>query len=789
MSGINARHGMSGPLRDRHTVSGRVQGVGFRPFVYRLAVREGLTGFVLNAPEGVVIEVQGPQEALDRFAVALRDELPPLAMLVTQDRQAADPLPEESGFSIRATRQGEGHHVLVSPDVAVCPDCLADMADPANRRHDYPFTNCTNCGPRYTITRSLPYDRATTSMACFPMCPDCQAEYDDPMDRRFHAQPNACAVCGPRLWLTDASGKRLAEGQAALDAAARQLARGRVLAMKGLGGFHLAVDACNPDAVDALRTRKNRPDKPLAVMVPDVETLERLARVDQEERAMLSGQERPIVLVPLNPDHPLAPGISPDTAELGAMLPYTPLHHVLLARFRTGAPDLPAPAVPALVMTSGNASSEPICLGNREALARLGGIADVFLLHDRDILVRTDDSVVRYLDLPDGGRGVQFLRRARGFTPSPVFLDRGGPCVLGVGPELKNTICLTKGDQAFLSQHIGDMHNLETAAFHKEVVAHLADILRVTPQTVVADLHPDYLSTRYALEESGLPVLRLQHHFAHVFALLAEHRLDQPVLGIALDGSGYGLDGTIWGGELLYVDPRNVTMRRVGHFAPVRLPGGEAAIRQPWRMAVSCLHALGRDPLAEGWPWLAGREQAATLVRSMIDKGVNSPVTTSCGRLFDAVSALAGLCGQINYEGQAAIRLQQAQDPAETGAYALTAREDGQGMLVLDTLGLFGRAADDLLDGASPGAVAARFHEGLARGLADAARNLCARLGVTRVGLSGGVFHNATLSVRLAGLLNAAGLTPLIHAQTPPGDGCIALGQAFYGVLQGDSAE
>jgi hydrogenase maturation protein HypF len=813
---------MSASERDRHVVIGRVQGVGFRPFVYRLARDRSLAGFVLNAPEGVIIEVQGQRRELDAFARDLTGKLPPLAMIVEHSREEIPAVPGEGGFSILASTAGQGHHVLVSPDIATCPECLADMVDQANRRHRYPFTNCTNCGPRYTITRSLPYDRAVTSMACFPLCPDCLAEYQDPLNRRFHAQPNACPACGPTLWLADPKGKKLAVSAKTLDMAAKALKDGKILAMKGLGGFHLVADAANHEAVAELRRRKSRPSKPLAVMVPDIETLAELADVWPAEAGMLSGRERPIVLVRLKPGHRLAPDVSPDTDQLGAMLPYTPLHHVLLAAFREFGAD---PA--ALVMTSGNLSSEPIALGNREALARLKSIADLFLLHDRDILVRTDDSVVRFLrqgqaagrDLPTSPdtafiqdeaalpARLQFLRRARGFTPSPVFLPAKGPSVLGVGPELKNTVCLTKGDQAFLSQHIGDMQNLETAAFHKEAVAHLERILHVRPEAVVADKHPDYLSTRWALEESGLPVLRLQHHFAHVFAVLADTGLHEPVLGLALDGSGLGDDGTVWGGEFLYVDPVSLDMRRVGHFSPVRLPGGEAAIRQPWRMALSCLLALGRDPLAEGWPWLKGREQAAGLVAAMVEKGVNSPVTTSCGRLFDAVSALAGICLETSYEGQAAIRLEHVQALADAGEYACALVEgpgaslapgrehggtDESGGLaapaVLDTMGLFGQAADDLLRGANPGVVSRRFHMGLSRGLADAAASLCARLGTRQVALSGGVFLNRTLSATLPGMLRAKGLIAREHAQEPPGDGCISLGQAYFGQLALKSA-
>jgi hydrogenase maturation protein HypF len=763
--------------RDRHVVVGRVQGVGFRPFIFRLARQYGLAGFVLNAPEGVVIEVQGARFDLDGFARDLLTTLPPLAMIVENSRAQAPVIEGDADFVIRESAAGMGHHVLVSPDVATCPDCLADMTDPADRRYRYPFTNCTNCGPRYTITASLPYDRHATTMSCFLLCPECRAEYEDPLDRRFHAQPNACPVCGPTVWLADSSGMKKGDGPRAMELAAKALIDGKILALKGLGGFHLAVDACNHAAVAELRRRKMRPAKPLAVMCPDLETLSLFADIGDEEAAVLSGLERPIVLVRLKKDSPLSPDVSPDTDHLGAMLPYTPLHHVLLATIREIS-QFP----PVLVMTSGNLSSEPISLGNREALLRLGSIADSFLLHNRDILVRTDDSVVRFLRPENEKPTLQFLRRARGFTPSPIFLPAKGPSVLGVGPELKNTVCITKGDQAFLSQHIGDMQNLETAEFHKEVISHLGRILQVTPELVVADKHPDYLSTRYAMEECGLPVVRLQHHFAHILAVMAGKRLMEPVLGLAMDGSGYGDDATIWGGEFLYVDPAGPNLVRAGHLSPVRLPGGEAAIRQPWRMAISYLLALGRDPLAEGWPWLKGREQAAGLVRAMVEKGLNSPVTTSCGRLFDAVSALTNVCPEISYEGQAAIRFEHTQAPSLQSGYACCFRESG-GVTVLDSLSLFGQAADDALRGRPAPEVSRRFHLGLAKGLSETALALCERFGTRHVALSGGVFLNKTLSTLLPGMLGRFGLVVHTHENEPPGDGCISLGQAFFGQL------
>ncbi|MGE4298150.1 MAG: carbamoyltransferase HypF [Desulfovibrionaceae bacterium] len=780
-------------LRRRFTVTGQVQGVGFRPFVFRIALEHRLDGFVRNTPEGVVIEVQGPPRRVDAFGHDLEHALPPLAQIISC--VATDLPPEQkgtagSGFAILESTSGAGHQVLISPDTATCPDCLAEVFDPAGRRHLYPFTNCTNCGPRYTITRSIPYDRHTTSMACFPMCPACAAEYADPRDRRFHAQPNACPVCGPRLWLAASPGADAApdvaatrppercDPTAALERAAALLAGGAVMAIKGLGGFHLACDATQDVAVATLRTRKNRHDKPLAVMVPDLDTARTLAALSPVEERWLSGIERPIVLCRARAANGLSPAIAPDTDFLGIMLPYTPLHHVLLHLLRAAAPQRPA----ALVMTSGNMSSEPICLGNREAVRRLAHIADWFLFHDRDILIRTDDSVVR---VPPGANAPQFLRRARGFTPKPVFLapleGPEPPPVLGVGPELKNTVCVTKGAQAFVSQHIGDMENLETEAYHRSVTAHLTAILRTEPALVVRDLHPDYLSSRLAEEQRAVPVRALQHHFAHVHAVLAEHTHAGPALGLALDGTGYGEDGTLWGGECLYVDTQSLEQRRLARFSQAMLPGGEAAIREPWRIAQAYLWELGiREPNGRAWPWLDQFGAASRFLPQVLEKRINCPVTSSCGRLFDAVSALLGLKTAITYEGQAAIVLEKAQDMCAEGLYACPLRLDGA-LAVCDTRTLFAQAHADWERGEAVGVISRRFHLGLVQGLAAMAAHFADRLGTGVVGLSGGAMQNLTLAVELPNALRARGLTPLSHSQTPPNDGCISLGQAVWG--------
>lgn len=759
--------------RWKWTITGGVQGVGFRPFVYKAALQSGVSGHIANTSAGVLIEVQGSDAQLIRFADLFDATLPPLARIVDWKKEDLPPQLDEMDFVIHLSTSGSGHQVLISPDVATCDDCLADLNDPANRRFGYAFTNCTNCGPRYTITRSIPYDRATTSMSCFPLCPDCAREYTDPLDRRFHAQPNACPVCGPRLWLTNAAGDTLADNTAALKQVAALLLAGHIVAMKGLGGFHLVCDARNHTAVRTLRERKNRRGKPLAIMVQDMVTARHFCALTAAEEQLLAGRQRPIVLSRENPGTGLAPDLSPDTVFLGLMLPYTPLHHVLFTELKAQTTTQP----PAMVMTSGNASSEPICLGNREALRRLSGIADYFLFHDRDILIRCDDSVVRC-----AGETPVFLRRARGYTPAPVDLVGDGPVVLGVGPLLKNTLCLTKGSQAFVSQHIGDLENLEAFSFFREIGAHMEDILQVSPTLVVHDLHPDFLSTDYA-RTSGLPCLGLQHHFAHIHAVLAENMFKGRALGLALDGTGLGEDGTIWGGEALLVDTTTLAQQRIGHFRTFRLPGGDQATREPWRLARACLHELGiQEPTHRLWPWLPHRGQADRLVGQMLDKQLNSPVSSSCGRLFDAVAAMLDLCETISYEGQAAIRLEAVQDHAWQTAYPCPITENGP-LLVLDVLELFGYVYKAWEAGEPVERISRSFHLGLVDGLTNLCCELASRHQCRTVGLSGGVMQNLTLAQELPPSLSAAGLTVLTHHELPPNDACISLGQAAYGRL------
>lgn len=801
-----------------------MQGVGFRPFVFRLAGRFGLTGTVRNGPEGVVLEAQGGDAALAAFAAALRDELPPLAAVSSVRSEDIPPLAGEDTFRIVASSGGQTHEVLISPDVASCDDCLADIRDPANRRHRYPFTNCTNCGPRYTITRSMPYDRAGTSMSCFPLCPDCAAEYADPRDRRFHAQPNACPLCGPEIWLAG-EGVEPLRGDAALRELARRLRAGAIAAVKGLGGFHLVCDAASDAAVARLRRAKERPHKPLAIMVADIEMAARFVQVGPDEERLLTSLERPIVLCPAKAGAApggLSPLLSPDTGFIGVMLPYTPLHHLLLEEV----------TIP-LVMTSGNRGGEPIALGNREALARLSGLAEVFLLHNRDILIRTDDSVLRPMPaatLEPDDAPVMHLRRARGFVPAPLPLPEGlrgrGP-VLGLGAELKNTVCFSRGNEAFVSQHIGDLQNLETSAFQGEIVRHLASVLQVEPRSVVLDAHPDFVN-QSAADYPALPRRALQHHFAHAEAVLAENaalRGDAPALVLALDGTGYAPpdlnpDGSIWGGELVFAHPEKNRLERVGSLSLLPLPGGEAAIRQPWRIAHGWLHRLGLLGAAGPLPWLPAEAKSAAVIGQMLDRGLNSPYTSSAGRLFDAVAALLGLCLETTYEGQAAIRLEAAQLGWSAGGqvgwsagdqanicpdgaqlegqpprdwrvlYAgvsvlpcplLRAPRPGLA-LELDTAGLFRAVLAERAAGAETPALASAFHLSLAEGLADLAAAAAEMHDTRLVGLSGGVMQNMSLLILLKDKLRARGLTPLTHHRLPPNDGCIAYGQAAWGL-------
>src|SRR5512133_4346543 len=722
--------------RTRVRVEGIVQGVGFRPFVHALAGRLGLAGLVANDAGGVFVEVEGSAETVERFLEALAAEAPPLAVI---ERVTATPLAPTGtvGFAIAPSRAGGERQALVSPDTATCADCLAELADPADRRHRYPFINCTTCGPRFTIVRDVPYDRPATTMASFAMCPDCAREYHDPADRRFHAQP----VCCPA-------------GGASLAGAAARLLAGAVVAVKGLGGYHLAADAASEPAVAALRARKHREDKPFAVMVADLAGARALGAVDPAEEAMLASPRRPIVLLARRPSEgraAVAPSVAPGNRSLGVMLPYTPLHHLLLATL--GRP---------IVLTSGNVSDEPIAYLDAEALERLGGITDWFLVHDRPIHVRADDSVVRAF------RGRELpLRRSRGFAPQPLGLPWPFPRhVLACGAELKHTFCLAKDGRAFVSHHVGDLENYETFRSFTEGVEHFRRLFAVEPEVVAHDLHPEYLSTKYAVELDGVELEGVQHHHAHVAACLADNGEPGPVIGVAFDGLGFGADGTIWGGELLVADLEG--FRRAGHLEVVPMPGGAAAIREPWRMAAAWLDAALGGQVPERLP-VVGRhqdrwEQVVALGRS----GTAAPVTSSAGRLFDAVAAILGVRDAVNYEGQAAVELEQLADPGEAGAYP--ARVAGADLV---------RAVvQELEAGVAAPLVAARFHNGLAGTTVAACQALRDATGLETAALSGGVFQNLLLLERTVAGLEQAGFRVLVHSRVPPNDGGISLGQA-----------
>ncbi len=742
----------------RILINGIVQGVGFRPFVYQLALDHQLAGQVANTATGVTILLEGPQGRMDHFLEDLPLRKPPLAHIVEIQ---CEPLPPGglTDFSIVPSQAGNQRFTLISPDVAVCDDCLAEMRDPADRRYGYPFINCTNCGPRYTIITDVPYDRPKTAMHHFELCADCRKEYEDPLDRRFHAQPNACPVCGPKVWLCSSTGAIVA-AEDPIAAAVERLKEGQILAIKGLGGFHLAVDAENPAAVRRLRQRKKREEKPFALMAADLEQIGRFADLGAEEERLLTSIQRPIVLLPKNEGHTIAPAVAPGNAFFGVMLPYTPLHHLLLQR------DFLA-----LVMTSGNLSEEPICVANDDALARLEKIADSFLVHDRDIYLRSDDSIVRR-----AGGQTRFLRRSRGYVPVPVFLKRAQPSVLACGGELKNTVCLTRERFAFVSQHIGDMENRQTEAFFELTIDHLQRILDIHPEVIACDLHPDYLSTRYAQGRRDLPVVAVQHHHAHIVSCMAENQLDGPLIGLAMDGTGYGPDHTVWGGEVLIADAKGYT--RAAHLRTVAMPGSASAIREPWRMAVSFLD----DALGEGWRALPLpivqrlNDQQIEVAVQMIHKGINAPMTSSLGRLFDAVAAILGLHPTVAFEGQAAMALEHMAVKEAVDPYPFP-WTDGEPK-VIDTGHIIRGVVEDVLTGTPPAVIGARFHETLIHGLARLCHELRRETGHTRVALSGGVFQNVRLLEGLLQQLTAADFSVYAHTQVPTNDGGLALGQA-----------
>jgi hydrogenase maturation protein HypF len=804
------------PVRTAIRVEGVVQGVGFRPFVYALATRLRLGGLVGNDVDGVFAEVEGDPAAVSEFLRALEKEAPPLARVERVTATAAAPLGTTS-FEIVASDPVGRRRALIAADSATCDDCLRELADPADRRFRYPFINCTNCGPRFTIVRDVPYDRSLTTMSAFTMCGKCAAEYHDPANRRFHAQPTCCPACGPKLALLSRTGEPLRlvvpkgagrpAPDPALTAAAAMLRAGQLVAVKGLGGYHLAADAASEEAVAALRARKHREDKPFAVMTADVTAARWLCAVDDAEAALLASAARPIVLLARWPEAEVAAAVAPGNRQLGIMLPYTPLHHLLLAA--VGRP---------LVLTSGNVSDEPIAYRDADAIDRLGGIADAFLVHDRAIHIRTDDSVARALR----GRPA-LIRRSRGYAPEPVRVPGGFPRpVLACGAELKNTFCLAKDRRAFVSHHIGDLENAETLRSFTEGIEHFARLFDITPQVVAYDLHPEYLSTKYALDTAGVDLVGVQHHHAHIASCLADNAVmhstgDGPVIGVAFDGTGYGPDGTIWGGEFLIATTAH--FHRAGYLAPVPMPGGAAAIRQPWRMAAAYLDELAPGGTAA----LAVARRNADrwdAVTAMARRRVNAPLTSSAGRLFDAAAAILGVRDEITYEGQAAIELEQLADPAETTAYTASIElpraaavqtagpvaagaAAGPHRMSTETSSEFGRgtvpeltgialaepfrargaeliaaAVADLNTGVPREAVAARFHNGLAALVHRGCELLREQHGLNTVALSGGVFQNLLLLGQTVTRLETSGFTVLTHSRLPCNDGGISLGQA-----------
>ncbi len=795
--------------RLRLEIHGAVQGVGFRPFVYRLATGLGLTGWVINDSRGVFIEVEGPEPDLQAFLVRLPAERPPLSLIQSLDATWLESVGFEQ-FEIRHSDDSGGKTVLILPDIATCPDCLAEVFDAADRRHRYPFTNCTNCGPRFSIVQDLPYDRRHTTMRHFAMCPACQREYDDPADRRFHAQPNACPFCGPDVAIFDfgfrisdfgtSSQSPILKGNEALLAAAAALRQGQIVAVKGIGGFHLMVDARNEAAVGRLRQLKPRRHKPFAIMSPDIVWARTLCDVTPAAKTLLTSPEAPIVLLRRQPDAPVAANIAPDNPTLGVMLPATPLHHLLMAEL--GFP---------LVATSGNLSDEPICTDENEARQRLGGIADAFLVHNRPIARHVDDSIVWLLDGEP-----RLLRRARGYAPLPVFMPAPIPTILAVGAHLKNTVALSVGQNVFISQHIGDLETAEAMAAFERVIADFLRLYEARPVAIAHDLHPEYLSTQWAhgvrdqRSEAGdrnsdlrplisgpCPLIPIQHHHAHLASVLAENHVIGPALGIIWDGTGLGTDGVIWGGEFLLGDASGFT--RPAHLRPFRLPGGDAAIKEPRRVALALLWemfgdaAFDRDDLA---PVRSLAPADRRVLGQMLRKNLNAPLTTSMGRLFDGVAALLGLHQTTSFEGQAAMALEHIADANIHDAYPLAfsgqmaggrwqvaggrwqAANDEPGTRnpepgTLDWAPLLEAILDDLAGGVPTPVIAARFHNALVM----AAVGVAQAVGCPRVALSGGCFQNRLLTERLVYDLRDAGFEVILHRQVPPNDGGISLGQ------------
>ncbi len=741
-------------------IRGIVQGVGFRPFIFNLAESLGLKGWVKNTSSGVEIEVSGSQETLQRFLDTILTSPPPLARI---DELRTEPVTANGyvDFQIIESLAQPGAFLPVSPDVAICDDCRRELFDPSDRRYRYPFINCTNCGPRFSIIRDIPYDRPNTTMAAFSLCPHCLADYQNPHDRRFHAQPVACPVCGPRVWL-ESGGQVLADHDAAIQRARDWLKQGRILAVKGLGGYHLACDAANPSAVDELRRRKKRSDKPFALMAYDLQAIQKHCFVSPEEGALLASHTSPVVLLARRPESNIARQAAPGQSTLGFMLPYTPLHLLLLEK----APGFPE----VLVMTSGNLSEEPIAYRDEEARERLGELADAFLLHNRPIHMRVDDSVARIV----GGQ-VYLTRRARGYAPDPLPLPLNVPPMLAAGAELKNTFCLARDQYAFISHHIGDMENYETLRSFEAGIQHFERLFRVHPEVIACDLHPNYLATRYAqqrTENEGLPLVAIQHHHAHLAACLADNGWNtaEPAIGLSFDGTGYGTDGAIWGGEVL-VGSYSGYQRRY-HLAYVPLPGGDQAVRKPARMALAHLWQAGIEWEPDLPPVVELCAEERTVLKTQLERGLNAPLTSSMGRLFDAVSALIGVRQKATYEGQAAIELEALCEPLETGFYTFGVQED-----IIDPAPLWQALLADWHAGTAAPVLAARFHNSVVHLTVELSNEIRKADGIHTIALSGGVWQNRFLLEHSAAALQKEGFTVLLHRRLPPNDGCIAVGQ------------
>ncbi|MBN2089272.1 carbamoyltransferase HypF [candidate division KSB1 bacterium] len=746
--------------RIKATIHGIVQGIGFRPFVYQLAQKHHLKGYILNNSQGVELEIEGCSSIIDLFFKEIEDNHPPLARIVSIQKKIL-PISGYQDFSIRKSIAQSEKAALIAPDVCVCEACLSEMYDPENRRYRYPFINCTNCGPRYTIIQDVPYDRPNTTMSNFQMCPDCEREYHDPANRRFHAQPNACAVCGPQVQLYDQQ-QNLVQCADPILKAIEFLKNGSIVAIKGLGGFHLAVDASNSQAVQILRLRKQREEKPLALMSLNLELIKQFTLLSENEISLLTSPQRPIVLLKKKSPNAIAMEVAPQNHYFGVMLPYTPLHFLLLQG------DFLA-----LVMTSGNLSDEPIVIDNVNAFNMLGKIADYFLVHNRDIYLRSDDSILRQIN-----QSPLFIRRSRGYVPQPILLNRNFPSILAVGAELKNTICLTRKNQSFLSQHIGDLKNFESYQCLHLTVSHLKRILDIQPEIIAYDFHPDYLSTHYAQEQNSAQKIRIQHHHAHIASCVLEHGLEGPVIGLAFDGTGLGTDGKIWGGEILLVE--QAACNRLAHLRYFPLPGGDAAIQEPWRMAVSYLYqAFGDDFFNFNFPFFKeiGEEKIQFIIK-MIKQDFNCPRTSSLGRLFEGVAALLGLCNRNTYEGQAAISLEMAIEKSNLNQlYPYDWEQEDEGYIILISPIIWG-IVSDLMKKESIGTISFKFHLTLIQLFSDLCQRLKRETKLKRVVLSGGVFQNFTLLTGLQKSLQAGGFEVYSHSKVPPNDGGIALGQA-----------